>query len=95
MRNATNTMLCWNVDTKEIGLVSWPDTIGASGPYNRNVLASFADTRNANFETRKATVLAQALVIILMDKFDPVVVHNALIGLEEYQSAMPPELFNG
>lgn len=94
MRNATNTMLCWNVDTGAIGLVPWPDSAGASSAYNRNELASRADVRKANFETRQATVLAQAMVIILLDKFDPTVVHSVLLDLDEYRSAMPPELLS-
>lgn len=92
MRDATNTMLCWNTDTGHIGLVPWPDTEGFSRAYNRSVLACMSEVRNSNFETRQATVLADGMSIILRDKFPPALVHEVLLGLEEYVAAMPPEL---
>jgi len=51
-----------------------------------------SEVRTANFETRQATVLAEGMSIILRDKFPPAVVHQVLLGLEEYLVAMPPEL---
>lgn len=81
MRDATNTMLCWNVETRDIGLVPWPDTEGFSRAYNRYALACMSEVRTANFETRQATVLAEGMSIILRDKFPPAVVHQVLQGL--------------
>jgi hypothetical protein len=41
-----------------------------------------------DFEERKARVFIQAVHLIVRDRCDPLAVHRALLGLEEYQDGL-------
>lgn len=88
MRNAINTMLCWNPGTSEIALVPWPDVDRRSEGYTRTALACTSSVHEMTGAERTAIVYIEAIHLIVRDKCDPMAVHAALLGLSEYVGAL-------
>lgn len=91
MRNLTDTMICWNPGG-EVALFPWPDTTRASKPYRRTYGACCREVPGMDFEQRKLMVFIEAAVLIVRDRCDPQVVHQALLGLEEYVDGLPSDM---
>ena len=81
---ATEVMLCWNPGTSEVALIRWPDTARLSAAYQCSALASYIETHEMSKKERKMMVFITAMHLIVRDKCDPMAVHQALLGLEEY-----------
>lgn len=92
MKNATNAMLCWNINSSDVALVVWPDPANLSGNYQRTGLACWKEVRKSSFEVRKAQVFIEAMHLIVRDKCDPEAVHRALLGLEEYRDGLAEDM---
>lgn len=90
--DCTNTMYCWTPGTDKVALIPWPDRAGRSAAYQRTAGACFSHQHDASFQERQVIVLADALAMIVRDKCDPKAVHLALMGLEEYASAMAEDM---
>ena len=92
MRNAINTMLCWNPGTSEVALVPWPDEGRQSEGYERTALACTSSVREMTVTERTAIVYIEAIHLIVRDKCDPMAVHAALLGLSEYADALAEDM---
>ncbi|MFM0514248.1 hypothetical protein [Paraburkholderia sp. RL17-373-BIF-A] len=90
-QNFTNTMLCWN-PRGDVCLIPWPDTTGESDAFERTSGACYTHIETAGFEQRKAHAFIAAMHLIIRDGCDPVTVHCALLGLDEYRDGLAPEL---
>ncbi|KVH72228.1 hypothetical protein WJ41_13945 [Burkholderia ubonensis] len=88
MRDATNTILCWNLYSGEIALVPWRDRDGLSRSYERSALACYAEVRGISVEQRQTHVLSEALGLIVRDHCNPKSVHDTLLGLVEYRDSV-------
>lgn len=84
MANAKEMMLCWNPGTDQVILVRLPDKEHRSAGYSMTSLGCWVYVRKMSFLQRKALVFIEALHLIVRDKCDPLAVHRALCGLEEY-----------
>lgn len=91
-RNATNTMLCWNDRSDEVALVDWPDCSGRSDAYRKTALACYAHIRARSFEARKMAVFITAMQAIVRDGVEPLAMHNALLGLDEYRDGCADDM---
>ncbi|AQH05779.1 hypothetical protein A9R05_42950 (plasmid) [Burkholderia sp. KK1] len=92
MRNAINTMLCWNPGTSEIALVPWPDVDRCSQGFTRTALACTSSVHKMTVAERTAIVYIEAIHLIVRDKCDPAAVHAALLGLSEYVGALAEDM---
>ncbi len=86
--NATNRMLCWDFDSDRVALVPWPDTRRLSDAYDCTSLACYTEIQDMDFEARKKAVFIEAMHLIVRDGCDPLAVHRALLGLEEYRDGL-------
>lgn len=93
--NCTNTMYCWTPGTAQVALVPWPDPERKSRKYESSLGACMSSMHEMTFEERQITLLADAMAMIVRDKCDPLAVHRALMGLEEYSAAMAPDMPQG
>ena len=84
MRNAKNSMLCWNPESSDVAIVPYPDTTGKSKRFSRTGLAVYSKIQEMSFSRRKMMVFIEAMHLIIRDKCDPMAVHNALLELQEY-----------
>ena len=101
-KNAKNTMLCWNPsdmqprrEQKERGavaLVPWPDHRSLSDQYVMSGLAAYRNIQTGSFEHRKLMIFITAVQAIVRDGCDPMAVHNALLGLEEYRDGLADDM---
>lgn len=82
--DATEMMLCWNPGTDQVALVRHPDHDHRSDRYDMTTLACNFEIKDKTFEQRKAIVFIEAMHLIVRDKCDPMAVHRALLGLDEY-----------
>lgn len=85
-------MLCWNPGTAEVGLVPWPDRSRASDQYRMSSLACNVWMREKSFEVRKCYAFIEAMLAIIRDGCDPLAVHKAMLGLEEYRDGCPDDM---
>ena len=102
MRNATNTMLCWNPSSMQprrdqrergaVALVPWPDYRGTSNQYVMSGLAAYRAIQAGDFQHRKLMVYITAIQAIVRDGCDPRDVHNALLALEEYRDGLADDV---
>jgi len=83
--NASNTMLCYSDNSDQVALVPWPDYSGLSDPFDKTTLACRGSIQAAPFEQRKALVFITAMQAIVRDGVDPMALHKALLGLDEYR----------
>lgn len=99
-KNAKNTMLCWNptwldedlgYELGKVALVPWPGR-GRGKEYRMSSLACDVDVRESSFKQRKAKVFMDAIHLIVRDGIDPEVVHQALLGLEEYRDGCSDDM---
>lgn len=90
--NAKEAMLCWNPDSAEVALIPWPDQKQKSDPYDMTGLAAYTHVQEASFEKRKTIVFIEAMHLIIRDKVDPLAVHEALLGLDEYISGCADDM---
>ncbi|OHV78532.1 hypothetical protein [Rhizobium sp. LCM 4573] len=90
--DATSMMLCWNPGTADVALIPWPDTARQSDQYRSTSLACYTHIRTGNFEYRKTTVFILAMTLIVRDKCPAEAVHEALLGLAEYQDGCPDDM---
>ena len=90
--NAANAMLCWDPDSDRVALVEWPDASRKSDSYEMTGLACYTAIRDMDHERRKAVVFIEAMHLIVRDKVDPMALHRALLGLDEYRDGMAPDM---
>jgi len=83
--DATNAMLCWNPNSDQVLVVPWPDKAGHASGYEREALAAYKEVREMTFEQRKAHIFIEAMHLIVRDHVNPIAVHQALLGLDEYR----------
>lgn len=83
--NANEAILCWYPDSAKVKLVPFPDTRDECGDYPMTALACCDYVQRADFETRKKIVFIEAMHLIVRDGCDPLAVHRALLGLNEYR----------
>ena len=92
MMNLTNAMICWNPGTAQVALVAWPDSIGVSRQYSHTGGAAYRVVREAPFEERKASAYIEAMHLIVRDRVEPMAVHRAFLGLEEYVDGLSADM---
>ena len=85
-KNLTNTMICWNDKSPVVDLVPCPDVAGISEHYDYTWGACVRCIQNDSFENRTAAVFINAVQMIVRDECEPMAVHRALLGLEEYRA---------
>lgn len=85
-QNLTNTMVCWNDKSAVVALVPCPDVAGISDAYDYTWGACDRYIQIDSFENRTSAVFINAVQMIVRDGCDPLAVHKALLGLEEYRS---------
>lgn len=90
MKDATNTMLCWNPGG-EVRLVPWPAE-GRARNLHMSALACWGHVRGADFRDRQIAVFAEAMAAIVRDGCSPNAVHQACLGLEEYRAAIAEDM---
>jgi hypothetical protein len=83
-------MIAWNRNGG-VELFPWPDTQRRSRKYQLTSGACNADVHDWNEVQRQHFVLSTAMGLIVNDGVDPVAVHKAFWGIEEYQNALPPD----
>lgn len=95
MKNIKNTMVCWNPGTDQVALIPWPDTQGVGDKYMMSALACYSHVQEMSFVKSKAMAFIQAIHLIVRDKCDPMAVHNAMLGLEEYRDGCSYDMPGG
>ena len=92
IRNATNSMLCWNCDSSDVALVPWPDYERKSDKYDMTSLACYADCNSASFEKRKMIVFLEFAHLVVRDGVCPFALHNVLLELDEYRDGLADDM---
>ena len=98
MKNLTNAMIYWKPNSADVRLVCWPlsedpDSLLVSlDMFYRSTGACYLWMRKESFEGRRTNAFITALHMIVRDKCDPMAVHQALMGLEEYVSGCADDL---
>lgn len=97
--NLLNRMICWIPETDDVMLFPWPDNNDKLGILERSTGkhyhtggACWAAIRKMTFEQRKTTVFIEAIHMIVRDKCDPMAVHFALCGLDEYRDGLADDV---
>lgn len=89
-QTALNTMLLWDRHGKAT-LGPWPEN-GNRAPYRYSALACDLKIHRMSRDQRVAQVFIEAMHLIVRDGVDPLQLHHALLGLEEYRNAMADDM---
>lgn len=92
IRNATNSMLCWNINSNDVRLVDWPDIDRESSAFLMSTLACYSEIRNASLEYRKTHVFVEFVHLVVRDGVDPVALHNVMMDLDEYRDGLADDM---
>jgi hypothetical protein len=90
--NAKESMICWDADGQRVRRVPWPDVIGLSDDYDFTIGACDDVFQKANFEKRKALLFINAMHMIVRDNCDPMAVHKAMLGFDEYLDGLSDDM---
>lgn len=97
--NLLNTMICWIPDTDDVFLHPWPDNrddLGRkekeTGKHYMTGGACYTAIHKMSFEKRKMHVFIEAIHMIVRDECDPIAVHKALLGLDEYNDGLAADV---
>ena len=86
--SASEVMVCWNPGTDQVKIVNHPDYENKSKGYRMTALGCYTWLKKATFTEKKMMCFIQAIHLIIRDKCDPMAVHNALLGIEEYRDGL-------
>lgn len=90
--DAKKSMICWDADGNRVRRVPWPDQIGLSDDYDFCIGACDYVFQKADFEKRKGLLYINAMHMIVRDGCDPVAVHKAMLGFDEYRDGLSDDM---
>lgn len=96
----TEAMVAWTPADKyseddprrgKIVVVPWPDRDHLADGYRRTVGACFADTHKLDQTQLVAQVFIDFNCIVVRDRIDPQLAHNAFLVIDEYAERIPED----
>ena len=87
-----DTMIAWTPETERVRVGPHPDKTGWSSGYVMTSGACFLWWAGLSDEARLIALFSLFHRMILLDKIDPQIVHQAFLRIDEYREEIAPEL---